>query len=307
MPYLVYLTSKNASKIKPRKSPKKRCLPATNESTSNDSYLEEELETNNSNDLLPVMHSETNPDRTKLLEKEVDNLKEKINFLEAENNALKAENDRGMKNERLYNYENISRNKEHFKKATGLDHESFLSLFEFADRGEDCKNIKFYDSSKRLSEAQFPLSSTSVDLMKSGRKPQVTAINQIFLYLVWLRNGSTLQHLSLLFDISIPTTSRYIIIWTNFLYVKLGNVPIWPTPEQVDEYMPESFRRAYPSTRCIIDCTELYCQRPSSLSTESALYSHVTCKGLIGITPSGSLTLSQLFDGLISDREIVLR
>ena len=47
------------------------------------------------------MDSETNPDRTKLLEKEVDNLKEKINFLEAENNALKAENDTEMKNERL--------------------------------------------------------------------------------------------------------------------------------------------------------------------------------------------------------------
>ena len=62
------------------------------------------------------MHSETNPDRTKLLEKEVDNLKEKINFLEAESNALKAEND---------THENISRNKEHFKKATGLDHEPF--------------------------------------------------------------------------------------------------------------------------------------------------------------------------------------
>ena len=109
---------KNPSKIKPRKSPKKRCLPAPNESTSNDSYAEEELETNKSNDLLPVMHSKTNPDRTKLLEKEVDNLKEKINFLEAENNALKAENDTQMINERLYNYENISRNKDHFKKAT---------------------------------------------------------------------------------------------------------------------------------------------------------------------------------------------
>ena len=108
------------------------------------------------------MRSETNPDRTKLLEKEVDNLKEKINFLEAESNALKAEND---------THENISRNKEHFKKATGLDHESFLSLFEFADPGEGCKNIKFYDSSRRFSEAQFPLSSTTVGLMKSGRKP----------------------------------------------------------------------------------------------------------------------------------------
>ena len=81
-----------------------------------------------------------------------------------------------MKNESLYNYENISANKKHFKKATGLDHKPFLDLFEFVDPGEDCKNIRFYDSSKRLSEAQFPLSSSSVDLLKSGRKPKVTAI-----------------------------------------------------------------------------------------------------------------------------------
>ena len=44
------------------------------------------------------MHSETNTDRTKLLEKEVDNLKEKINFIEAANNVLKAEIDKQMKN-----------------------------------------------------------------------------------------------------------------------------------------------------------------------------------------------------------------
>ena len=84
--------------------PKKRCLPATNESTDNHSYLEQEPESNTSNDLLPVMESETNPDRTKLLEKKVDNLEDKINFLEVENKALKAENDKQMKNERLYNY-----------------------------------------------------------------------------------------------------------------------------------------------------------------------------------------------------------
>ena len=136
-----------------------------------------------------------------------------------------------MINERLYNYENISRNKDHFKKATGLDHESFLHLFEFVDPGDGCESIKSYDSSKRLSEAQFPLSSSSVDLLKSGRKPKVTAINQLFLYLVWLRNGFTLQNLSCLFNISIPSASRYIIAWTNFLYFKLGDVPIWPNRE----------------------------------------------------------------------------
>ena len=151
-----------------------------------------------------------------------------------------------------------------------------------------------------------------MDLLKSGRKPKVTAINQLFLYLVWLQNGFTLQHLSWLFDIWIPAASRYIITWTNFLYFKLRNVPIWPTQEQVNEYMPKSFRWAYPSTRCIIDCTELYGQRPSSLSTQSTLYlhykSHVTYKGLIGISPSRSVTfISQLFDGSISDTEIVSR
>ena len=35
--YAVYF--KNLSKIEHRKSPKKRCLPATNESTDNDSYV----------------------------------------------------------------------------------------------------------------------------------------------------------------------------------------------------------------------------------------------------------------------------
>ena len=73
-----------------------------------------------------------------------------------------------MKNERLYNYENSSRNKEHVKKTTGLDHESFLDLFEFVNPGEDCKNVKFYDSSKRLSEAQFPLSFGFIEIRKKA-------------------------------------------------------------------------------------------------------------------------------------------
>ena len=45
-----------------------------------------------------------------------------------------------MKNERLYDYKNISRNKEHFKKSTGLDQESYVDLFEFVDPGEDCNH-----------------------------------------------------------------------------------------------------------------------------------------------------------------------
>ena len=68
----------------------------------------------------------------------------------------------------------------------------------------------------------------------------------------------------------------------------------------------------YPTTKCIIDCTELFCQRPSSLAIQSSLFSHykhhVTYKGLVGIAPSGAITfVGELFDGSISDAEIVKR
>ena len=73
--------------------------------------------------------------------------------------------------------------------------------------------------------------------------------------------------------------------------------------------MPLCFIETYPATRCIIDCTELFVQVPSSLTGQSALHSsykhHGTYKGLIGITPSGAITfVSQLFPGSLSDKEI---
>ena len=74
----------------------------------------------------------------------------------------------------------------------------------------------------------------------------------------------------------------------------------------------DCFKKTYPNTRCIIDCTELFCQSPSSLNTQSCLYSsyksHVTCKVLLGIAPSGAVIfVSQLYDGSISDKEIMNR
>ena len=76
--------------------------------------------------------------------------------------------------------------------------------------------------------------------------------------------------------------------------------------------MPEQFKEKYPSTRIIIDCTEVKCQMPCSLRLNSELFSsyknHTTLKALVGITPGGALSfVSQLYTGHISDREIVLR
>jgi len=76
--------------------------------------------------------------------------------------------------------------------------------------------------------------------------------------------------------------------------------------------MPADFREKFPSTRMVIDCTEVFCEMPSSLLLNSELFSsyknHVTLKGLVGISPSGAIIfVSQLYTQSISDREILLR
>ena len=239
---------------------------------------------------------------------EINRLRGKITELETENVELQEEV--ASLKRRIFNFENIATNPELFKKLTGFGLDEFNYLQEFLKAGKNCENIKFYESGDNYQALMDDNSSSS---KKRGPKPKMKPTDQLFLFLTWLKCGLTLHFTSWLFDTPKSTVSRYVITWVNFLYFSLGGiVSIWPSKQQIIETMPENFRKTYPSTRCIIDCTELFCQRPSSLSIQSALYSsykhHVTYKGLVGIAPSGAITfVSQLYEGSISDKEIVSR
>ena len=128
--------------------------------------------------------------------------------------------------------------------------------------------------------------------------------------LVWFKNAFPLYHLSWLFKIPASTMSLHLTSWVTFLYFKLGSIPIWPSKQEILETMLTNFKKIYPNTKCIIDCTKLFCQSPSSLNTQSCPYSsyksHVTYKDLVRIAPSGAVIfVSQLYGGLVSDKEIV--
>ena len=69
-----------------------------------------------------------------------------------------------------------------------------------------------------------------------------------------LENTINLAHL---FDVSMATVSRIVITWRNFVYLRLGSLNIWPNRETIDRNMPESIKEKIPSTRVIIDCTEI--------------------------------------------------
>ena len=109
---------------------------------------------------------------------------------------------------------------------------------------------------------------------------------------------------------SLCQPSAGILFLGQFLYFSLGSISIWPTRQQVDQFMPPAFKSLYPATRCILDCTEVFTSKPSSLVLNSQMYSnyksHCTLKGLIGIAPSGAVTfVSKLYTGSISDVAIV--
>ena len=284
-------------KRKKRKSPTKRTSQIIE--SSSESIVESD-----SDDEQPEINQEEPPiSELDLLKQETMELK--LQLQKREETILKLDNQNKFLQSKMYTYENISKNEEIFRKTAGLELQSFQSLIKYVSPGEKFSNIKYYDTSRGLSDSIVP-----ENHLKAGPATKLDANNQLFLYLTWLKNGLTLEHVSLVFQISKSTVSRYIITWTNFLYFSLGAIPIWPTRSQVNAHMPKSFKELYPTTRCIIDCTELFCQRPSSLATQSSLYSHyksrVTYKGLIGISPSGATTfISQLYDGSISDKQIV--
>ena len=62
------------------------------------------------------------------------------------------------------------------------------------------------------------------------------------------------------------------------------------------ETLPEAFKKHYPKVRCIIDCSEIFIEHPTSFKVRLQTYSHYkkhnTVKFLIGITPAGVIPVT---------------
>ena len=74
--------------------------------------------------------------------------------------------------------------------------------------------------------------------------------------------------------------------------------------------MPMSFRKFFKRCAVIIDCSEVFMERPSDLLARTQVWSnykhHSTLKFMIGITPQGTISyVSSCVGGRMSDKEIV--
>jgi hypothetical protein len=113
-----------------------------------------------------------------------------------------------------------------------------------------------------------------------------------------------------LFGISPATVTKIFVTWILFLKSELEFLLPFSTLEEMEGIpIPKTFR-AFPNLRCIIDCTEIYIEKPFKIAAQRATYSNYkarnTFKVLVGISPIPYFNfVSNLFTGSISDKEMV--
>ena len=241
------------------------------------------------------------PEAERKLQDELVLSRERVAELEKTVNALSQ--DVKLLKTQQFRFDNIKDDSKQLEFFTGLNRETWDCLWGFlgVSSSRDILSAKAAASEKKGRKI----------LPGSGRKFSLAVEDQLLMTMMRLRLGRLQQELAYCFGVSEGTASNIFHMWINFLYLRLGMIPIWPDWEDVAASMPESFKASYPDTFIIIDATELRCQIPSSLSLQSQLYSsyksHTTVKGLVGIAPNGAFTfISQLYTGCISDRQLVI-
>lgn len=113
-----------------------------------------------------------------------------------------------------------------------------------------------------------------------------------------------------MYEISESAVSRIFNTWVNFLYFQLKELEMWPSKEVVNDFMPQDFKQKFPTTRIILDATEMPIQKPSNVNVQNLTWSSYkhnnTVKTMVGCTPRGTVSyVSDCYGGSVSDRQII--
>ena len=136
---------------------------------------------------------------------------------------------------------------------------------------------------------------------------KLTPTDGLLMVLMRLRLNLRMEDLSYRFGISLTSVIEIFQKWIEVMFVHLKFLIKWPTQEIAFQNMPQIFKDLYPRTRCIIDCSEVFIERPYAYQARAKTYSnykkHNTIKFLIAVTPCGAISfLSKSWGGRATDR-----
>ena len=78
-----------------------------------------------------------------------------------------------------------------------------------------------------------------------GKSKLLTPMEEFFMILVRLCLGLFERDLADHFSVSASTVSRICRTWFTFLYLRLKELPLWPSRDLVQCYMPKAFKELY--------------------------------------------------------------
>lgn len=162
-------------------------------------------------------------------------------------------------------------------------------------------------SSFEILDVLFRFVSPAIVLTSSSK---LSKFEQFTLVLMKLRMNIPNFDLAFRFCVSKSTVSRIIRKWIFALDERLSRLIYWPTREELIRTMPYCFQPKYGMKLVsIIDCFEIFIEKPSDLLAKAATYSQYksynTAKYLISITPQGVISfISDGYGGRVSDKFI---
>ena len=96
--------------------------------------------------------------------------------------------------------------------------------------------------------------------------------NQFFVTLVKLRLDIPFDFLA--DQCGVPCSTLHVMFWVDLMSAKLNFLIHWPDREIVSRTLPSVFKVKYPRLACIIDCFEIFIERPQKLNARAKCYSN---------------------------------
>ena len=212
-----------------------------------------------------------------MLYAEMDNLRKEKQTLQAEVDSLK----QTVENVKLSS-RSIEGNDDKCRFYTGVSWNVFLTVFTYL----------------------------SGFLLPHMKVHSVSPQDQYFITLLKLRMDLPFEFIGNRINASASSVGDIFWKWIELIYSKMNFLIKWPDREIMFSTLPGVFALKFPRLTCIIDCFEIFIERPRSLLARAQCYSnykkHSTVKVFIACTANGSVSfLSCAWGGRVSDIEIV--
>ena len=181
-------------------------------------------------------------------------------------------------------------------------------VIEFDNIKNDDKKFKFFIGISNVHLFKWLLSLVKPNVELTTKS--ISHENHLLLVLMKLRHGYVNKDLVLGFNTNVTNIKNIFRTYLKALSDILRNFFVWPEREALRKNLPSSFKK-FKNCVYIIDCTEVFIERPFNLNaraqTLSNYQSRNTIKYLVGITPSGAVSfLFGGWSGKASNKEITL-